>query len=122
LLAGLGLAMLTLSGCNSQASTSRATTAPAAVPAGFSAAKRQWVLGSNALSYETSKFLRGAASDLSGALANAGTHVATYRKAISELRQLASLPETSESARQQSEARRDLAALNSFFGTKGLYQ
>jgi hypothetical protein len=120
LLAGLGLATLTLSGCNSQAPTP--TPTPAAVPAGFNAAKRQWVLGSNALSYETSKFLRSAASDLSGAQANAGTHVATYRKAISELRQLASLPETSESAQQRSEAHRDLAALNSFFGAKGLYQ
>jgi hypothetical protein len=37
------------------------------------------------------------------------------------LRQLASLPETSDTPSQVAEAHSDLRALNVFFGTKGLY-
>jgi uncharacterized protein YfiM (DUF2279 family) len=112
--------MLVLSGCNAQATTSPSMTSVA--HAEFTAAKGQWVLGSKAPSFRTSAYLRSAATDLSRGLDSAGSSVVRYKKAISELRQLASIPETSDSAQQKSEAHRDLVALNLFFATKGLYE
>ena len=73
-------------------------------------------------SHEASSYLRRAASDLSSALAGAAPNVAAYRRAIQQLRQLASLPETGDTSTQKSEARTDLLDLNSFFATEGLYE
>jgi hypothetical protein len=84
-------------------------------------AKQEWVQGASAISADTAGFLLQAATDLEGAVSSAGSNASAYDQAISELRQLAALPETSETPQQQSEAKSDIADLNTFFGTSGLY-
>lgn len=90
--------------------------------AAFAAAKREWVRGSRASSYQTSRFLRGCAEDLTRAIAADVDHRDAYHSAVAWLLQLAALPETSDTPAQIRTAHRDLTSLNRFFDTKNLYE
>jgi hypothetical protein len=84
-------------------------------------AKQHWRTGALAASVVQSRYLRRAAADLTRAIGDGVSDAGAYRRAVSQLRQLASLPETSDTPTQIAEAKRDLAALNRFFATKNLY-
>jgi hypothetical protein len=99
----------------SSPSTSSATSAAAA------SAKQQWVEGATAISADLNRYLLRAASDLSGAVSAGDVNASGNQVAVQELRQLASIPETSDTPEQLAEAHSDIQALNSFFGTPGLY-
>jgi hypothetical protein len=105
------------------ASSIAVTTSPASTiattrtaSANFAAAKQQWVQGAAAISADTGTYLVRAAADLDTAAAPT-----TWVTAVRQLRQLAALPETDDTAIQQAEAHGDIAALNTFFGTVELY-
>jgi hypothetical protein len=104
------------------------TPPPPAIPkpntsgaGGYANAKQQWVKGASAPSYEQITFFRQAASDLTGVLSAGGGDPTTYPQAIDDLYTLSTLPETDATPQQQQEAKTDIAALNTFFGTTGLY-
>jgi hypothetical protein len=101
-------------------STTQTTTIAQPNP-GFAAAKNQWVQGASASSADQGANWDQAATDLSNAAPSAGSQSASYMMAVQELQQLASLPETSETPTQMTEAQQDTSALNSFFGTPNLY-
>jgi hypothetical protein len=82
----------------------------------------QWQEGAAAISADQGSYLTQAATDLSNAIAAGEGNTSGYSSAVSELQQLASLPETSDTPAQISEAQSDLMALNTFFGTSGLYE
>ena len=100
-------------------STTQSTTGQASP--GFAAAKDQWVQGASAISANQGTYWDQAATDLANAASSAGPQSASYMTAVQELHQLAALPETSETATQMAEAQQDTSALDSFFGTPGLY-
>jgi hypothetical protein len=91
-------------------------------PAGFTSAKAQWELGATASAAAQGGNWLAAADDLNGAISSAGADTSGYQTAVRELRQLAALPDTSETPPQKAEAQFDTTALNAFFGTSGLYQ
>jgi uncharacterized NAD(P)/FAD-binding protein YdhS len=125
-LVGLGLVFTTTAGCTVSDSTAKTTstvTTTLVTPReAFDTAKRAWVAGSFASSFEQSTYLRRAATRLSRGVTSRNSEVVLYKSSVKELRQLASLPETSDTSQQKSEARADLHALNVFFDTKGLYE
>lgn len=98
------------------------TTSTKRALAEVDAAKRQWIAGSKAFSYETSTHLRGAAADLLRVLDYGVSDRLALHEAIVHLRQLAALPETSDTPAQIETAHRDLVSLNRFFDTKRLYE
>ena len=67
-------------------------------------------------------YLTQAATDLNGAISSGATNTSGYATAVAELQQLASLPDADQTAAQSSEFQSDTTALNTFFGTSGLYQ
>lgn len=110
---------------------SSTTTAPAAPttsttaaepPAGFAAAKSEWQQGATASSADQGTYLTQAATDLNGAIGSGAANTSGYATAVQELQQLASLPDADQTAAQSSEFQSDTTALNTFFGTSGLYQ
>jgi hypothetical protein len=82
----------------------------------------EWQGGASAISADQGSYLTQAATDLSNAIAAGEANTSGYSSAVQELQQLASLPETSDTPTQISEAQSDTTALNTFFGTSGLYQ
>jgi len=102
--------------------TTTPTTTATQVPAGFTAAKQQWVEGSTAISADQDGYFSQAASDLTGAINSGATNVSGYQMAVQELQQLASLPDADLTPTQNTEFQNDTSALNTFFGTQGLYQ
>ncbi len=96
--------------------TTTSTTSPS-TPAGFTMAKQAWENGAMAISADQDMYWNEAAADL----ASVGAGNEAYNEAIAELKQLVSIPETSDTPTQISEAQNDTAALNTFFGTPGLY-
>jgi hypothetical protein len=102
-----------------QSTTSSSTTpAPAA---DLASAKQEWIHGSSVESAELNPYLLRAASDLSSAITARGINASQYQTAVGQLNQLASLPETSDTPAQMMEAHTDVAALDTFFDTPGLY-
>jgi hypothetical protein len=95
-------------------------TAPA-VPAGFTAAKTQWIDGSSEDAAAMGNFWIQAVSDLQSALTAEDAGTAGYPAAIQELQQLTSLPDTDDTPVQTTEINDDITALNQFFSTPGLY-
>jgi hypothetical protein len=87
----------------------------------FVVAKREWEEGAFASSFQQSYYFKRAATFLSRAISDGASDVAKYVAPVRQLRQLAALPETSDTAQQRAQARGDLRALNSFFDTKDLY-
>jgi hypothetical protein len=122
-LAGFGLVMATTSGCVTSSVSAKPPVVAKFTPReAFVDAKRAWVAGSYASSFEQSTYLRRAANWLVHGVDHAAAGDARYRVSIRQLRQLASLPETSDTPTQMAEAKHDLRALNVFFDTKGLYE
>jgi hypothetical protein len=122
LLCSLGAAGCTLSGSSVLSTTT--TTVNVTTPAAqheYIAAQQAWVNGSIAPSFQQSMFFSRAALLLSIALTRGVSNGAQYNSAITQLKQLADLPETNDTPVQQSEARHDIRALDHFFSTKGLY-
>jgi len=117
------VASLTVAACGSgqvshyaaAASTTRAssTTSPVTTEA-FAKALAAWKLAANAPSATMNEYLLRAADDLRA------SGRSSYRVAIDDLMYLASLPETNDTAAQQAKARKDVQALDSFFGTPSL--
>jgi hypothetical protein len=105
----------------STTATTTTTSAPQP-PAGFAAAKLEWQQGASAISADQNSYFTQAATDLSNAIAAGEGNTSGYSSAVQELQQLASLPETSDTPAQMSEAQSDITALNTFFGTSGLYE
>ena len=129
--AGLVALVLTTAGGNllgsnvtPAAATSTTTTAGPTTGAHheFVAAKREWEEGAFASSFQQFYYFKRAVTFLSLAISDGASDVAKYVASVRRLRQLASLPETSDTAQQRAQARRDLRALNLFFNTKGLYE
>jgi hypothetical protein len=119
----VALAAATTSGCmTSSLSAKPPVVAKFTQRDAFADAKRAWVAGSYASSFEQSTYLRRAANWLVHGVDPGAADDAPYRVSIRQLRQLASLPETSDTTTQMAEAKHDLGALNVFFDTKGLYQ
>lgn len=100
----------------------RASASSASVRRDLAAAKRAWVKGSYASSYQVGVYLRRSASDLERAAVPDAKDRLAYREAARELRELAALPETGDTTSQRAEAQHDLRALNSFFDTTRLYE
>jgi hypothetical protein len=129
-IAGLGALVLTTAGCNLSGSTvmpAAATSTTIARPRTvalheYAAAKREWEEGSFASSFQQAYYFKRAATFLAVAISDGVSDVAKYVASVRQLRQLASLPETSDTAQQHAQARGDLRALNLFFNTKGLYE
>ena len=128
-LASVVLCSLVAGGCNvAGSSTTPAATSTtflisaASAQHDYNAAKRAWVHGAHAPSFQQSMYFSRAALLLTLAVSHGAKDVADYNSAIKELHQLATLPETDDSPSQQSQARDDLRALNHFFATKGLYE
>jgi hypothetical protein len=101
--------------------TSTTATTGAASSADFASAKSEWEQGASAISADQGSYLDQAATDLGDAIA-AGGNTSGYQMAVQELQQLASLPETGDTAAQMAEAQNDIGNLNTFFGTSGLYE
>jgi hypothetical protein len=119
----LALVATTTSGCMTSTTTAKPPVVAKFTPReAFVDAKRAWVAGSYASSFEQSTYLRRAANWLVHGVDPAAAGDARYRVAIRQLRQLASLPETSDTPTQIAEAKHDLRALNLFFSTQSLYQ
>jgi hypothetical protein len=125
--AALALVVTTASGCGVETaignttSTTTTTTSASLAHANFNDAKREWIAGARVASVVQSSYLRRAAADLTRAIDDGLSDAGADRRAVSQLRQLASLPETSDTPAQIAEAKVDLAALNRFFATKNLY-
>jgi len=98
------------------------TTTTSQTPAGFAAAKLEWQQGAAAISADQGTYLNQAATDLSNAIAAGEGNTSGYSSAVQELQQLASLPDADQTPAQNSEFQSDTMALNTFFGTSGLYQ
>jgi hypothetical protein len=110
------------SGCMTSSPTASPPKAAKFTPhEAFVDAKRAWIAGSYASSFEQARYLRRAANWLVHGVVPAAPGDGQYKVSIHQLRQLASLPETSDTPTQINEAKHDLAALNAFFSTKGLY-
>ncbi len=101
-------------------STTSPSTASVAL-AGFASAKQEWIQGSSVISADLNSYLLRAASDLSSAITAGGINTSQSQTAVGQLNQLASLPETSDTPAQMMEAHSDIAALDTFFNTPGLY-
>jgi hypothetical protein len=125
--AALALVLTTAGGCSISANVkvmgNGPTTTFDSVPARlqYVHAQQQWRAGALAFSSEQSTYFRRAAADLTRAIGDEVSDAGAYRRAVAQLRRLASLPETSDTPAQIAEAKRDLAALNRFFATKNLY-
>jgi hypothetical protein len=118
---GLGVVAATMSGCMNSETTPPPVAGTFTPHEAFVDAKRAWVAGSYASSFEQSTYLRRAANWLAHGVVPGAAGDARYTVSIRQLRQLASLPETSDTPAQIAEAKHDLGALNVFFDTTGLY-
>ena len=87
----------------------------------YAAARTQWRHGASQISAVQPKYWAAAAADLKHAEHTGVGNTAGYSAAITELRQLASLPDAQQTPAQNAEYHHDIDALNAFFGTPGLY-
>lgn len=87
---------------------------PSAKQAGFASALAAWKNAAAAPAATMNEYLQQAADDLRAAGNPA------YGTAIAELTYLAHLPATNDTAAQRANARSDVRALDTFFGTSGL--
>jgi hypothetical protein len=89
--------------------------------ADFADAKVQWENGATVDSAHQGIYWTNAATDLTRAAGAGAPNASAYATADQELRQLVSLPDAMQTPVQNAEFRREVAALNTFFGTPGLY-
>jgi hypothetical protein len=88
---------------------------------GFTAALAEWKKGATASSAEQGAFWTRAAADLTSGLKTDKARTDEYSFAIAALKALVKLPSGQQSSGQNMEFHIDVEALNSFFGTPGLY-
>ncbi len=104
-----------------------ATTHPSAASTkqvsqpGYSKALAQWKKGATAISAQQGEYWLAAASLLQSAEGTDGGNTSGYQVAANELKDLAALPDAQQTPAQNAEYHNDINALNSFFGTPGLY-
>jgi hypothetical protein len=79
----------------------------------FALAQEQWLLGADVASFRQGVYWARAKQDL------AASH--SYPEAVAQLAQLISLPDANQTPQQNTEYRHDVGALDSLFGTPGLY-
>ena len=118
-LSALALALAITATSDATAASSRVSSTARAQ---YRAARRQWVAGALAASVEQATYFRRAAADLTRAVVDGASPAGAYRSAAAQLRQLAALPETSDTTTQIAQAKHDLRALNRFFDTANLYE
>jgi hypothetical protein len=95
---------------------------PAPKQSEFALAKLQWQFGAQADPTKQAPYWRSAAADLTKAQASGAPPSPAYRRAASELEQLAHLPFIVNTPLQDRPvAVADIEALNAFFGTDGQY-
>ncbi len=95
-------------------------TAAAPSTAGYDAALAQWKAGATTDSADQGSNWAKAVTDLTNG-ESTDTNTTGYAAAITQLKQLISLPDAQQTAAQNAEYHADINALNTFFGTPGLY-
>ncbi len=100
-------------------STPPATTAQP--PPGFTAAKSEWQQSGSTYSYERPIYWSAAAADLTSAANSGASGTEGFATAVAELQQLLSLPGNMLNPSQAAQFEADTGALNTFFGTSGLF-
>jgi hypothetical protein len=104
-------------GTTATSPTTTATPSAASAPTSeFPAAKTSWEQGSKADAADQGQYWQAAEKDL------IASDNASYASAIADLKQLVALPDAMETPAQQAESHSDVAALDEFFGTPGLYE
>lgn len=89
--------------------------------AAFAEAKGLWQAGAPAISANQGAYWSEAGNVLDNAVSSGASGTSGYSTAGQELAQLASLPDAMQTSAQNAEYHSDITALNSFFGTPGLY-
>ena len=87
----------------------------------FSTAKTNWVQNVCNSAASQGFIWQDAAVDLQFAADNSNGDTAGFAEASTELNDLASIPETSDTPAQMNQFQSDIQSLNSFFGTPGYY-
>jgi len=103
------------------ATTAPTTTVTVASRAGFTAAKAAWEKGAQDVAAVQPGDWLHAVADLQSGLVHDNGNTSAYTGAIAELKYIASLPDTDVPASEATKERADVAALDAFFGTTGLY-
>jgi hypothetical protein len=93
-----------------------------ATTTGLDAARAQWKAGANASSAAEGANWAKAAGDLTAGKATDPGDTSFYPEAIKDLKELISLPDAQQTAAQNAAFKSDVLALDTFFGTPGLYQ
>lgn len=88
---------------------------------GFEAAKQAWEKGAAADSADQGVYWSRAGSDLTKATGAGESGGAGFKSAEHELEQLAVLPDADQTQAESAAFQHDIRALNTFFGTSGLY-
>jgi hypothetical protein len=99
--------------------TSPPTTATTTDPAGaaYAGARSQWQQAEQQPTATQNQYFLTAANDLNAQASSPG-----FSDAVAELKNLASIPETNVTSAQMAQAQSDVAALDQFFNTPGLYR
>lgn len=87
----------------------------------FAKARQEWSAGAASISAKQGFYWLAAAKDLETAVAAKALGTSGYSNAANELVQLSKLPDAMQTPAQSKEGNALTAALNSFFGTNGLY-
>jgi hypothetical protein len=90
------------------------------VTASYDAARVQWVAGATAISAQQGNNWSQAANDLTAG-ETTDTNPTGYANAVTELKELISLPDANQTPAQNAQYHADINALNTFFNTPGLY-
>jgi hypothetical protein len=125
----LGAALIVFTFYRVNPSGSRAGVTPAATQLdnpGYAKAADDWRHGAKAIAADAPAYWFRAAADLQAGLSTdarprTDEGRATYEGAIGQLNDLTTLPVADETPAQQAQTKSDTEALNSFFGTPGLY-
>lgn len=96
------------------------SAAAAAVTTSYDAARLEWVNGATADSATQPQFWLDAATDLTTG-ETGDTDPTGYQQAVTQLKELAALPDAMQTAAQNATYHADITALNVFFKTPGLY-
>ena len=89
--------------------------------AAFAEAKGLWEAGAPAISANQGSYWSEGGNVLDSAVSEGASGTSGFSTAGQELAQLASLPDAMQTSAQNAEYHSDITALNTFFGTPGLY-
>ncbi len=98
------------------------TTSTPTAGQGYAAAKQKWEQAATELAYEMSGTWEQAGQDLESAKTSPTVNAARYTTAIEELKSQALMPDTTVSTADIVRAQANIVALDTFFGTAGLYK